>query len=138
MGKRWCFLVYICGEDLLKDDGLGSPQGIVGCCEEANNDTGVIVDVRWYHKGKCNLKMERKYKDEGLWEEGWEELSDLVEPHSFITYVASSHDLVNKMNPDAASKHSQLLIATFPFVAREMTLREKEHQRLFREFGFSL
>jgi hypothetical protein len=127
----------ICKEDLLISSGSGHPEGIVGYCEEAADDTGTIVDVRWYHKGKCNFRMEKRYKDEGLWEEGWEELSTFVEPHTFITNLISSHDLQVKMNLASVEKYSQLLIATFPFVARELTEEEKEHQRLERKFGMS-
>ncbi len=104
------------------------PQGIIVLGDRLKADGGsVIADVYWCTNGQADRARETRFVNRGLMT-SWEDIPDVVIPLLYLRWVMT---IINQMEHGGVSaaaigKLRTFLLALFPYVAREMTSREKE------------
>jgi len=117
-------LCHHTGVDLLDPH----PQGIIVLGDTLNKDgKPMIEDVYWCTKGAADRALEKRFVDRGLMT-SWDDIPDIIIPLVYLKWVMT---IMNQMehggiSATAIGKLRTFLLALFPYVAREMTSREKE------------
>lgn len=129
-----------CGKDLLTTKG-GIFVVLSDDKEEKTSKSGYKYyeekDVYFSCKGECDMRLEAKYRKQGLWNSGWEDIDDLMIPTLFLKNImAYMNQLVDKeISKEAHEKMKQLYIRVFPHIIRELTDEEKRRVKMLTEFG---
>lgn len=132
----------VCGADLL----AGSKHGIyitLTPFREFDEDGNVgfednqIKEIHFACKGECDRKLCAPFKAQ--YRDQWEDIDDLKNPTlwikllmAFINGIYDNHDL----SEEAFKTMKQMFIRSYPYVARNMTSKEKEQVRTLLQFGF--
>lgn len=131
----------VCGANLLN----GSKQGIYITLtpfpeydEEGNVvfEDKQIKEIHFACKGDCDHKLCQPLK--AYYRDQWEDIDELKNPTTwikllmaFINGIYDNHDL----SAEAFKTMKQMFIRSYPYVARNMTSKEKEHVRTLLQFG---
>ena len=88
-----------------------------------------IKRVYFACKGRCDNILKRQCLAMGLSEYGWNDVSDLCIPSVWLSdimgFINGVHDGTMNLDNEAFKKMKQLYIATFQYVARDLTTKEK-------------
>jgi hypothetical protein len=133
-------LCELCGKDLLMSLYKGDYEANFVQVERMNYDHPVYIeDIYCACKGECDRSLERKYFEKGF-VTGWTDISDLIIPGKFISYIMA---ILNNMrdghiiySDKAFDKEKKILIALSQKVMRASTKNEK--QRLHDLFKYNL
>lgn len=131
----------VCGADLL----AGNEKGIYITFtpfKEYDDDGNVVFEdnqikeIHFACKGECDRKLCSLFKAQ--YRDQWEDIDDLKNPTlwikllmAFINGIYENHDL----NEEAFKTMKQMFIRSYPYVARNMTSKEKEKVRTLLQFG---
>lgn len=127
-------LCEFCGKNLFEDAGMGmySQYRLDPCYDEEGEpqqkDRNIKKIVLSCKKG-CDKKLEYLNKQQGYQEAGWWELEDLCVPTIWIDRMMSFVNriyYVKDIDEKAFDKMKQIFIASFQYVARHLTSKEKE------------
>ena len=129
-----------CGKDLLIGDNDMSIYALFGKRSVLGDGTikRTIEDMYFACKGECDDKLNQKYKDSGLSENGWDDIRDLTIPSVWITRLMAFINEIHqeqKIKDPAFTKMKQMFICTYPYVARNLTTKEKERIEPLIQFG---
>lgn len=131
----------VCGADLLAGGEKGNYITLTPFREfdEEGNvvyEDNQIKEIHFACKGECDHKLCAQYK--GQYRDQWEDIDDLKNPTlwikllmAFINGIYENHDL----SEDAFKTMKQMFIRSYPYVARNMTTKEKEHVKSLLQFG---
>lgn len=128
-----------CDNDLLETIHEKPYQGLVGIVSKRDHEKeqDVVYEVYWACKGKCDHSIEQRYREKhnGAMAK-WEDLSDLVIPLTYLSWVITSmnelHTGKTRYSDSAHAQHRHLLMALSQRVFREMT--EAERERAIQNF----
>jgi len=122
----------------------GEDNGIYVLLYEDNFTGSDIPEVRFNAdmyfacKGNCDKKLKEHFRQKGLMDNGWEDISDLKNPSLWIKRLMAfangsfqDHDL----SEVAFKKVKQMFLNTYPYVARNMTKEEEERLRHLLQYG---
>ena len=131
----------VCGADLLAGTEKGIYITLTPFREFDDNGNVVFEDnqikeIHFACKGECDRKLcapfKSKYRDQ------WEDIDDLKNPSlwikllmAFINGIYNNDDL----SEEAFKTMKQMFIRSYPYVARNMTSKEKEQVRTLLQFG---
>ena len=131
----------VCGADLLN----GSKEGIYITftpTTEYDEDGHVVFEnkeiksIHFACKGDCDLKLCAPFRAD--YRDQWEDIDDLKNPTlwikllmAFINSIYESHNL----SDDAFKTMKQMFVRSYPYVARNMTTKEKEKVSMLLKFG---
>jgi hypothetical protein len=130
-----------CGKDLLT-----TKNGIFVVLQESGDNYKTTKsgykykeekDVYFSCKGYCDTTLENKYRKQGLWSGGWEDIDDLMIPTLFLKNIMAYMNQLTEqeISKEAHEKMKQLYIRVFPHIARDLTESEKERVKSLAEFG---
>ncbi len=131
----------VCGADLLNGDKKGNYITLTPITEydEDGNvlyEDKQIKEIHFACKGDCDCKLCQKYRP--MYQDQWEDIDDLKNPTrwiqllmAFINGIYNEHDL----SEDAFKTMKQMFIRTYPYVARNLTSKEKERVKTLLMFG---
>lgn len=91
-----------------------------------------IEDIYWCCKGFCDDKLGALRRKKGL-SDGWEDIPDVMIPTVYLKWVMT---ILNELHSEvtysdrAFEKLKSFLLATYPFVARSLTTKEKERMKM--------
>lgn len=118
-----------CGKNLLDDIGM-SMINIQTDCEDK------IVSFKPCCKGKCDNIIKNQFE---MYNDGWKELSDLVNPVGYLTYLMAvlnnQHEGKGFANDEAFNDFKQLMISLYPYVVRDMDESEQEKAMIISLFN---
>ena len=130
-----------CGEDLMQSGKHGlycllkQELGDIDGFPQRSKD---VKTMYFACKGDCDDKLRERYREQGLFDAGWDDIDDLCIPtiwiqkfFAFFNGVYENQDL----SPEAYKKMKQLFIRTFPYVSRHLTSEEKNRVRSLLQFG---
>jgi len=85
-------------------------------------------DVYYSCKGRCDDVLEARYKNQNLWNAGWEDLDDLMIPTLFIKNIMAFINNLRdgEMEGESIEKMKKVYLSTFPYIARHLTEKEKD------------
>jgi hypothetical protein len=92
----------------------------------------LIEDIYWCCKGFCDDRLGGLRRKKGL-SDGWEDIPDVMIPTVYLKWVMT---VLNELHSEvtysdrAFEKLKSFLLATYPFVARSPTTKEKERMRM--------
>ena len=131
----------VCGADLLN----GSKKGIyitLAPFTEYDDEGNVIFEdkqikeIHFACKGECDDKLCQQFR--AHFRDQWEDIDSLKNPTlwikllmAFINGIYNEHDL----SEEAFKTMKQMFIRSYPYVARNMTTKEKECVRTLLQFG---
>ncbi len=109
--------------------------------DKGDFEIGNFVDGYFSCKGKCDSILKEFYMKKGSYSDGWQDISKFKSP---ISYIKNLIDLINYMSrdgkmaleKDCLKKFKELIIHTFPYVARESTMEEQKEIEELIELGF--
>lgn len=111
-----------CGENLLENE-LNSMVLIV------KDKESQIVAIKPCCKKECDNHLRNQYL--GYDTDGWRELSDFLNPHSYMKHVMA---IMNNMfkrelfaNEEAFEEYKDLILRCYPYVTRDLTDDEKSY-----------
>lgn len=81
--------------------------------------------------------MEKTLLNEGLQEDGWDDVHEYLHPARFIALLLANFEHLALMTPKARDKFSHFVACTFQHVARQMTGAEQELLKRMRSFGMA-
>lgn len=131
----------VCGADLLAGKKQGVYITLTPFMEDDDNKNvlhkyNVIKEIHFACKGDCdhNLreKWHRKYIDH------WEDVDDLKNPTLWIRLLMAFINGIyedNDLSFEAFKVMKHMFLCSYPYVARNMTTKEKEHIRNLIQFG---
>ena len=122
-----------CGTDLLEP-----PSGIWVIWHRKRNGPDHYVDLHFACKGNCDARIEKKvrarHSREGFIYDGWDDIPDFLIPTVYIKKVMA---ILNgfargeSYETEPFQKLKRILLATYPYVARDLTpMLKKEMKRL--------
>jgi hypothetical protein len=85
--------------------------------------------VYWCCKGECDRILREYYRNPG-WVDGWQDITSLIIPTIYLKWtIGFANQLQNGIiySDDAYTSMKEILIEIFPYVARQLTLPEREH-----------
>ncbi len=126
-------LCEYCGRDLTPEKGVkglrDKNSGIVVMWEtNLEGRTTKTEHIYWCCKGECDLVLKSKYHKNGFID-GWEDIPDLTIPLLYLKFVMA---IINgfhrgdEYSEHALDKLKELVVALFPYVARDATSEERE------------
>jgi hypothetical protein len=123
--KPALFCCY-CNKSLLEPE----PHGIVVVWTSLpdGKEVGTTEHVYWCCRGQCDGGLQQKYRRKGI-VDGWEEIADLIAPLAYIRWVIviiNKFQWREKYTEKAFENMKTLVLNLFPFVAREMTAKERK------------
>lgn len=128
-----------CGKNLL----LESEHGNYVLLKEINHQDGEYSrqykELYFACKGNCDHVLERKYREKGLYYNGWESIDELCNPAIWISKIMAFLNGIQKeqdMSDDTFEKMKKLFINTYPYVARHLT--QKENMRIKKLLMYGL
>ena len=129
-----------CGKDLLVGDNDQSIYVLLTkyINMEDTKEDRTSEDMYFACKGECDEKLKRKYANEGLFDNGWEDLRDLTIPSIWIMRLMAFLNGIQRdrdMKEPAFGKMKQMFIRTYPYVARNLTTYEKERVKSLMQCG---
>ena len=86
---------------------------------------------------ECDAKLKQMYEQDGLLDNGWEDLRDLTIPSIWIMRLMAFLNGIQRdrdMMEPAFGKMKQMFIRTYPYVARNLTTYEKERVKSLMQF----
>jgi hypothetical protein len=119
-----------CGKDLLKNK-----EGIFVALESYPRDFEKPAHIKGIYfscKGRCDDILRSKYRKEGLYDAGWDDIPDLLIPTPFLFKM---NTIINTLmngetyEKEAMEKIKQMFISCFPYISRDLTTEEKETVR---------
>lgn len=122
-----------CGKDLLVGDSYQSIYVMlrrVIDMEDGKND-------RTTEDMECDAKLKQMYEQDGLLDNGWEDLRDLTIPSIWIMRLMAFLNGIQRdrdMMEPAFGKMKQMFIRTYPYVSRNLTTYEKERVKNLIQF----
>lgn len=131
----------VCGADLLGSSKEGiyitlTPSRVFNEDGTVDFEDNQIKEIHFACKGECDHILCGPYK--GQYRDQWEDIDDLKNPSlwikllmAFINGIYENHDL----SENAFKTMKQMFIRSYPYVARNMTTKEKEHVRMLLQFG---
>ena len=128
-----------CGKDLLVGDSYQSIYVLLSRdidVEDEKKDR-TTEDMYFACKGECDNKLRRMYAQEGLLDNGWDDLRDLTIPSIWIMRLMAFLNGIQRdrnMKEPAFGKMKQMFIRTYPYVARNLTTYEKERVKSLMQF----
>lgn len=124
----------VCGADLL--NGSVSGNYITLIPDDEHNEVNQIKEIHFVCKGACDHTLREEYRFK--YRDAWEDIDDLKNPTlwikllmAFINGIYVKQDL----SEEAFKTMKKMFIRTFPYVARNLTSKEKEHVRDLIQFG---
>jgi surface protein len=126
-----------CGKNLL----LESEHGNYVLLKEDLDNGGCqskYKDMYFACRGNCDQTIKGMYQEKGLYDYGWESIDELCNPSIWISkimaFINGMHDN-NDLSEDAFKTMKQMFIRSYPYVARNMTTKEKERVSSLLQFG---
>lgn len=131
-----------CGANLLQN----GYEGIYCLLKEdlGDDEEGMPVKSRQYKhiyfacKGKCDDKLRKTFMKQGLYDCGWEDISDLTIPtiwfQKFCAFVNGIYD-EQDLTPEVFKRVKQMFVRSFPYIARHLTTKERERVSSLLQFG---
>ncbi len=125
----------LCEKNIIEESELGPGIFVmlseIKYAENGDYIIGNFVDGYFSCKGRCDSILKQEYKEKGDYINGWIDISKFKSP---IGYVKNLIGLLNYMSrnekmileKDCMRKFKDLIIHTFPYVARESTTKEQE------------
>lgn len=110
---------------------LAPPNGIIVVWKSKHEDSWYNAKrevIYWCCKGKCDRILKEHHR-RPKWVDGWEDIQDLVIPTVYLKWVVGlANQLRNGViyNDEAYDSMKEFLIEIFPYVARQLSLRERE------------
>lgn len=127
-----------CGKNLLLESEHGN---YVLLKEEDYENDGYqkqYKDMYFACRGECDRILEDRFRKEGMFYCGWEEIDELCNPTiwlmhfmAFVNGIQKEHD----MSDVAFEKMKKLFINTYPYVARHLTQKENERVKTLLTYG---
>lgn len=129
-----------CGKDLLVGDNYQSVYVLLSRQQEKADGSidRTSEDMYFACKGECDDKLKKNFSEQGLFNNGWEDLRDLTIPSIWILRCMAFFNGIQResdMKEPVFSKMKQMLLRTYPYVARRLTTWEKERVNSLGEFG---
>jgi Restriction endonuclease len=115
-----------CNKSLLKPE----PHGIVVVWTTVpdGDEKKATEHVYWCCRGQCDRALQEKYRRRNL-VDGWEEITDLIAPIAYIrwvTVIMNEFQRGESFSEKAFDDMKTFFLNLFPFVAREMTAKERK------------
>lgn len=116
-----------CGKDLLE-----KKEGIWVALESRERDYSKPAHTKGIYfscKGQCDDILSSKYRNQNLYDAGWDDISDFLIPTTWLHKVYSIINVLIKgetFEKEAMDKMKLLLTSCFPYIARDLTTKEKE------------
>ena len=125
----------VSGQNLL----VPEPQGIVVLVTDPSKtdyDT-YVEDVYWCIKGVPDQLLEQRARKKGFSTE-WEDIPDIIIPRFYLKWCLSLANQIRDdwyYSDDAFEKIKRVLVALYPYVARDVTDSERQRAESLLEFG---
>jgi len=121
-----------CGENLIKK-GNGIWVGLEKRNRPKNATKYIMFDSYFSCKGSCDFTLREYYNERRINAQGWLDIDHFKNPLRFLSEVLQYIDRGQSFELDekAREKMKLLIRATFPFVARILTDKEKDYFDLF-------
>lgn len=108
--------------------------------DESPSDVKIFKDAYFSCKGQCDIMLKEQFRK--LYPntlDSWIDISDYMYPTGFIMRIMAWFNSLNEegsvLELDAFDKFKRLVLATYPYVIRDLTTKEKEQVRHYLEFG---
>lgn len=91
-----------------------------------------IEDIYWCCKGFCDDALGSQRRKKGL-SDGWEDIPDVMIPTVYVKWIMTVFNELHsgtRYSDRAFEKLKSFLLATYPFVARSLTTKEKERMKM--------
>lgn len=118
-----------CGRNLLVGD---NDMSIYVYLQRQSFRKAVIEDMYFACKGECDAKLRNIYSRKGYDANRWDDLRDLTIPSIWIMRIISFISEVQRernIKKPAFEKLKQMFIRAYPYVARNLTTKEKERSQ---------
>lgn len=127
-----------CNKNLLELDDSGV---FTLWSKTSSNGKEVYEDIYFACRGECDNKMSDRFTHKGLSDRGWEDINDLCNPSIWITKLMAFINGIQHnqdMGEEAFEKMKNLFIHTYPYIARQLTTKEKMRVKRLLASGFLL
>jgi hypothetical protein len=116
-----------CGKELLT---ASEKSGIVVIWRlSREGEPRLVYDVYWSCKDTCDQVLRKRYMRPGS-SDGWEDIPDITIPQVYMKWVIATinqlHDKNVVYSDEALEKVKTLLVEIFPYVARQLSMRERQ------------
>lgn len=116
-----------CGKELLS---ASEKSGIVVIWRlSREGEPRLVYDVYWSCKDTCDQVLRKKHIRPGS-SDGWEDIPDITIPQVYMKWVIATinqlHDKNVVYSDKALEKVKTLLVEIFPYVARQLSMRERQ------------
>lgn len=95
-------------------------------------------DMYFACKGECDRKLKERFRQKGLMDNGWEDISDLKNPSLWIKRLMAFTNGIfedQDLSETCFKKVKRMFLNTYPYVARNMTKAEEERLQHLLLFG---
>lgn len=124
-----------CGKDITEGD-----NGIVVSWERYKNfdKTGTQRDVKDFYcccKGDCDRQLKHRYAAPDYMDK-WKDIHDLRIPTVYIRWIMGTMNQLNgdcPYSPEAFNAKKEILLELFPYVARNLTMKEIDRLKVLGE-----
>lgn len=128
-----------CGKDLLEKEIQG--LNIIVFLGKCKNNIEYIEDIYWSCKGNCDDIARGNGEKEGIYDLGWEDISDLIIPTRFIEWLCAilngMQDGSTVYSDEAFEKLKYFIIAISQLILKDTTEEKKERIRFLNSiFSF--
>lgn len=127
-----------CGKNLLLESEHGNYVLLKELSSQDGKYSKEYKDIYIACKGDCDHALEKKYREKGLYFNGWESIDELCNPAIWISKITAFMNGIQHnqdMSDEAFEKMKKLFLNTYPYVARHLTQKENIRIKKLLMFG---